>query len=398
MNPGNVKKPPIKPSRIHRLLKLVNLLQSGLAQTTRTLATECGVSRRTVFRDLELLRQSDVGIEFDEQAQSFVMRGTRSLPATNFTAAESLAVLALCHHMGNHKGLPFLEHASTAALKIESSLPSRLREELATDLRSLEIMVSQFNPLTDMSTTFDVVRQATGRRRNLRIRYFDATKRKEIQTKLSPYRIFFLRRSWYVIGRSSLHRSPRTFNLGRILEVTLLDGSFRVPRGFSIKRHLGNAWQMVPAPGPDHRIKARFSAKVALNVAEVHWHATQKTRWRADGSLDFEVKVSGIDEISWWLLSYGDQVEVLAPKSLRDLVSRRLEDAAKQYRQPKSTTSSNKENHKKTAIKHGEPKPKPGQALKRRTAGKKKAKSKLPVCKNPQRKNKTTDHFSDRQG
>jgi predicted DNA-binding transcriptional regulator YafY len=33
-----------------------------------------------------------------------------------------------------------------------------------------------------------------------------------------------------------------------------------------------------------------------------------------------EFCVDGLGEISWWILGYGDQVQVLAPKALREKV------------------------------------------------------------------------------
>ncbi len=60
---------------------------------------------------------------------------------------------------------------------------------------------------------------------------------------------------------------------------------------------------------------------VARNVAEVVWHKTQQLTRRDDGTLDFQVRVSGLHEISWWILGYGDQAEVLKPASLRRLIA-----------------------------------------------------------------------------
>jgi hypothetical protein len=57
----------------------------------------------------------------------------------------------------------------------------------------------------------------------------------------SPYRMFFSRRIWYVLGRLSLHRAKPTFHLGRIIEIKTLDDHFQIPRGFSIERYLSNA-------------------------------------------------------------------------------------------------------------------------------------------------------------
>ena len=76
-------------------------------------------------------------------------------------------------------------------------------------------------------------------------------------------------------------------------------------------------------------IKLKFSPKVAHNVAEVHWHSTQKAIWNDDGSVSLEFRVDGINEISWWILGYGDQVQVLAPKQLRKKVVEIAKNMAK---------------------------------------------------------------------
>jgi proteasome accessory factor B len=132
--------------------------------------------------------------------------------------------------------------------------------------------------------------------------------------------MLFSRRSWYVIGRSAMHREVRTFNVGRIQSLDLLDEEFHVPRGFNIQRYLGNAWHLIP-DGPDVDVVVRFSPLVARNVGEVVWHRTQQTTWQEDGSLEFQVRVAGIREISWWILGYGKEAEVVEPESLRTLIA-----------------------------------------------------------------------------
>ena len=75
----------------------------------------------------------------------------------------------------------------------------------------------------------------------------------------------------------------------------------------------------------------RFSRLVAQNVAEVNWHKTQRLDWRDDGTLDFQVTVAGLNEISWWILGYGDQAEVLQPPELRRMVAERTRRMAAMY-------------------------------------------------------------------
>jgi proteasome accessory factor B len=73
---------------------------------------------------------------------------------------------------------------------------------------------------------------------------------------------------------------------------------------------------MIPE-GKLHRVHLHFRRKVAGNVAEVQWHPSQKVRWNDDGSIEFHVRVDGLGEITWWILGYGDEVEVVAPVELR---------------------------------------------------------------------------------
>ena len=76
---------------------------------------------------------------------------------------------------------------------------------------------------------------------------------------------------------------------------------------------------MIPE-GRIYNIRLRFLPKVANEVAEVQWHSTQKVTRNGDGSAIVEFRVDGLGEISWWILGYGDQVQVLVPKALRNKV------------------------------------------------------------------------------
>ena len=47
--------------------------------------------------------------------------------------------------------------------------------------------------------------------------------------------------------------------------------------------------------------------------------------------MDFFATVSGLNEIIWWILGYGDQVEVISPPKLLKIVATRLKLAAAKY-------------------------------------------------------------------
>ena len=57
-------------AQLARLLRLVMILQSERFPIARTLATECEVSRRTVYRDLEVLEEA--GIQREPVDEAFI--------------------------------------------------------------------------------------------------------------------------------------------------------------------------------------------------------------------------------------------------------------------------------------------------------------------------------------
>ncbi len=324
----------MKLDRLQRLLQLVNLLQGSKGYNVESLAVECEVHRRTIFRDLDTLRQAGIPLLFDESRQRYHVPTTHFLPPTNFTTEEALALLVLCYQLGDQGQIPFSAPACSAALKLESNLPPRLREQLRAMTQAMTIQLEPRNALNGQLQVFQTVRNAIAQRTSVRIEYESFAESKQLGTRLNPYQLLFSRRSWYVIGRSSVHRSTRTFNVGRIRMATALEETFRVPRGFSIERYLGNAWHLVPESGPDQQVTVRFRPLVARNVEEVAWHKTQQTTLNADGTLDFSVTVSGLGEISWWILGYGDQAEVLGPPELRDMIRARAQRLVAVYQAP----------------------------------------------------------------
>lgn len=317
--------------RITRLLMLLQALGEGRGQDPTGLAKACGVSRRTIFRDIETLREAGVPVEFDREQNRYSIPNAHFLPPTNFSAEEALAIIYLASQSGAQTMPPFLDAAQTAAEKLQTSLPEPLREHCQSLSRSVHLRPTRRNPLVNKRDIYQLLVGALASRQQVRLCYESLTEWDTIQTKLRPYELLFDRRSWYVIGRSSLHKEVRTFNVGRIAEAELLDESFNRPKSFSLKRYLRNAWRLIPEPGPDSNVHVRFEALVARNVAEVMWHPLQQCDYRPDGSLDFRVKVSGLNEISWWVLGYGDQAQVIAPAKLRRIIAQRATNMARYY-------------------------------------------------------------------
>ena len=313
--------------RVRRLVRLIELLGSGRVCPAHELASLCGVSRRTIFRDLGTLRESGLPVRFDEARRGFRLDRPSFLRSTDFTTPEVLSLLVLCEGLGDDEtGIPFQTAARSAAVKLLSTLSPTLREYVGEAIERVDVRLGAINPLDDARPIYDLLTQALRERRQVRIRYGSLTEWQEIMTLLSPYRLLFHTRSWYVVGRSSVHKAVRTFNLGRVRHAELLDSQYVVPPRFSLDRHLGDAWGLIREKDDRHEVVVRFRPMVAHNVAEVQWHRTQRLTWNDDGTLDFSATVDGLREIVWWVLGYGREAEVLHPAKLRSMLRRHADD------------------------------------------------------------------------
>ncbi len=150
-----------------------------------------------------------------------------------------------------------------------------------------------------------------------------------------PYTLFFNQRAWYAIGHHSKWDEVRCMKLNRFTSIRLIDHPYEIPRDFSLKSHLGNAWRMIRG-GKTHLVELRFDPAFAETIADTHWHATQEIEWNEDESITFRCRVDGLDEIVWWILGMGPHCQVKKPKELAERVRTLAAQVVEQYSGAKS--------------------------------------------------------------
>jgi len=310
--------------RLQRVLKLLTLLQTAHPYNAAQLARECGVSRRTIYRDLNTIEEAGIPVFFHRDTGGYEIHKTGMMPAVNLHLDEALALVLLASELGQKGGLPLFEPARDAAAKIVASLPVGMRAMLDRLARTIVVRPGPQAHHHALRATYRKVQDAIHHSRPLDVVYISFHDEGQIRTRIEPYWLMFNERAWYVIGKSSRHRSVRTFKLGRLKHLEPTAGRFQRPKGLTLEKHLGNAWRMMRGD-TTYSVHLKFSPLVGPNVAEINWHKTQALSWDNDGAVHFRVSVDGLDEIIWWVLGYGPEVEVLAPEEL----TTRVADAAR---------------------------------------------------------------------
>lgn len=313
-------------TRIHRLFRIITLIQSQPGWNAKKLAAECGVEERTIYRDLEELEGVGVPYYFDTQGQGYRIRKDFFLPPVQLTPQEALSLAIVCGEIAGKDQIAFLKPAWQALSKIQSHLPLSLQEEVNEMGRQIAVRTAASAPPDGYADVYDTVQRALAGGKAIECRYDSGSGRRDDQDFiLRPWLLFFCVRAWYVVGHDGIHDGPRTFKLSRFTKLRVLDQPNDAPADFTIDDYLGNAWRMIKGD-QDIEVEVHFDASFAHTIADTLWHRTQSFDWHDDGSATFRCTVSGLDEITWWILSMGPHCRVVAPVELaervRDLAAR----------------------------------------------------------------------------
>jgi predicted DNA-binding transcriptional regulator YafY len=157
---------------------------------------------------------------------------------------------------------------------------------------------------------------------------------------VDPYGLFHAQGAWYLIGRDHLRDAERVFKIARIDGAVDVDAKhpkspdFEVPPGFDPGSCGGREWDIGE---PDVSARVRFSPRIAWMVER---HVAGSGTWtaRADGGAVWETGPANERRLVDWLLSFGENAELLAPPQARVRLADRLAAAAReQMRGPDAT-------------------------------------------------------------
>jgi predicted DNA-binding transcriptional regulator YafY len=164
-----------------------------------------------------------------------------------------------------------------------------------------------------------LVQSAILNKRVMHVRYQSGVYLPIEEMDVCPLHLYYDHPTWYLFVRTGGRRHAEPLKLSRILEMQVLDKHFVDDGRFDLLDVLGRAWPARPE-GRLYDVRLRFLPEVMDQVVDVEWHATQKVTRQEDGSAIVEFRVDGLNEIMWWVLGYGDGVQVLAPGALRERV------------------------------------------------------------------------------
>ncbi len=206
-------------SRLFALAEHLRGRRTGV--TAEELADHFGVSVRTMFRDLESLRDASFPVTGERgRGGGLVLDRAYTLPPVNFTAREAAILVAAGKFLADMRVLPFTSTLSSALDKVRAALSGSAQRQLIEHLESLKFIGVPAR--TASAEVRRALEEAWFEGLPLTIRYAGA---RETTTRRVRLESVIMERSETLVNAHDLEKNePRQFRLDRIehAEVTRL--------------------------------------------------------------------------------------------------------------------------------------------------------------------------------
>ncbi|NOU28808.1 MAG: YafY family transcriptional regulator [Polyangiaceae bacterium] len=218
-------------SRTARLFDLLQLLRRHRRPVVAAaLAEELGVSKRTVYRDIETLTELGAPIS-GEAGVGFFLRPGFLVPPLMFTE-EELEALALGGRWLAQQGDAALASAALDALaKIAAVLP----RSLSARLEGSALMTAKPGATAAGAVDASVFRGAIRRERKMRLGYADENGRSS-QRVVWPIALVFFESTRVVVAFCELRKDFRHFRVDRVTGAEVLDAGYPESRAVLAER------------------------------------------------------------------------------------------------------------------------------------------------------------------
>lgn len=300
--------------KLERLLAIVMILMNKNKVTAKELSECFEVSVRTIQRDMEAINVAGIPIvSYKGHQGGYAIVEGYQIDKSIMTESEQQLLLTALQGVYQAYDDQKLQNVITK-LSAVNRQPSGNQNEVVLDF-------SPWGNSLRRKQKMEMLKRAIEETRLVEFKYTDIN---GISTnrRFEPYTLFLKVNSWYVYGYCHLRKDFRLFKLTRTRDICLLEETF------SKREEI-----------PKFTFDTQRNNNVTLNLK---FHPTSLNR--LDDYFEMEDLVYGNDgfiyvtisypEDEWvygMLLSFGDQVEVMEPQHIREILKTKAEKMIQQY-------------------------------------------------------------------
>lgn len=299
--------------KIDRLLGIVMILLQKDKVTAPYLAEKFEVSRRTINRDIENLCMAGIPIVTTQGGSGGI------------TIADGYKV--------DKSVLTYDEMQKlVAGLKILDSIPSEegsekllnkffMKQDNLLSIRDSIIINLSSHYKSSLADKISLIKNTINNNTRITFRYY--SKKGDTVRKVEPYYLTFQWSAWYVFGYCTDKKDFRLFKLNRLWELSDTGEDFK-PQEIPEERKDLDCYFT-----DEIKVTVQFDESVKYRLIDEY--GVDCYTITEEGKLLFRTSFTNKDFMVSWILGFGDKVEVIYPKGLKQEIRKIAENIINQY-------------------------------------------------------------------
>lgn len=307
-------------SRWKRIVELDRLLRDGSFPNATQLAEHCGVSPKSIYRDIDALRlELQAPIEYSRSQRGYHYTDTRfALPAVTLSDRDLFALLVAENAVEQYEGTPLHAHLQEAFSRILSHLPGDLRDK--HELAARAVHFGGLPPAQMLPGVWSELCVAINNREVVELTYRLPKTGAPVERLIHPLLLVVRDREWFLAAYLPSAGHLPLYYLPRVIGVTRLATKFEPPEGFSAESYYSEGFNALRGRSDAKKVVLRFIPEAAHLADERAWAKEQKVVHHRDGSASVTFRTTALFAVKREVLQYGGSIEVKGPGELREMV------------------------------------------------------------------------------
>jgi len=298
-------------SKYDRLLYILNLLRVRRNLNAGRLADECGVTERSIYRDMVALSEANIPIYYDN---GYKLASDSFLPPLNFNYDEYLCLKTALDSSPLKATGKYAELMKRLLIKLEACLSESVRKQSRFTPSAMHIEISMTQEQEKAERFYGVIENAVTHCRPLELTY-ESIGSGLTERVVEPYFIIFRGNAFYFVAYCRLREDFRTFRIDRVVDVEPTQETFVKRDGIEAESYFQGSWSVFG--GEPVKVVVRFTGAAARVVASGSHHRDETVEPVSDDEVNYSVVCRGLEEIKRWILGFGAEAEVIEPEELR---------------------------------------------------------------------------------
>jgi len=152
------------------------------------------------------------------------------------------------------------------------------------------------------------------------------------QRLVEPYALKEFKNRWYIMAKDSKDNNIKSFALDRLTNLEITNQTYQYPDNYSIEQSYRYCFGIIsPNDEEPQDIILSFDPFQGKYIKTLPLHDTQQVLVDNDEEMKIKLKLCLTHDLVMELLSFGDNMKVIEPKSLADQIKQAHEKAYRQY-------------------------------------------------------------------